>query len=131
MGNLFCCITNRNRRKSFLNYSNNQLIRISNLNDGANILLINSNNSRYTERYYIWYDETENITIGMLLIFLKNYLQNNNYLRINHTYFGNMRYNINASNNMLIREYINICKQNNIYNYHKGIPYIPIINDIM
>ena len=33
-------------------------------------------------KYYLWYDETENITIGMLLTYLKKYLGNHRDFRI-------------------------------------------------
>ena len=121
MGNCFC--TKHFRYSSQKNL--HKFITISNLTDGANILLINNNNHQH---YYIWYDETEHITINSLLIFLKKYLDYPSYFKINNSYFGPHRYSINARNNMLIREYISTCKLYCNYKYHyKGVPYIPII----
>ena len=113
-----CCFSKNHQRL----YS---FIKISDINDGANILLINSNDQK---RYYIWYDETENITIGMLINFLKSYLQTPKHFKINQSYFGTLRYTINARYNMTVNEYISFCKMYSVYKFfYLGIPYIPII----
>lgn len=121
MGNCFC--KKHFRYSSQINLS--KFITISDLKDGANILLINNNNHQH---YYLWYDETENITINSLLLFLKTYLDYPSYFEINRLYFGPDNYSINARNNMLIREYIVTCRYYCDYKYYyKGVPYIPII----
>ena len=113
MGN---CLCNKHR------YNNtNKLIEISSINEGSNILLINTENNM---KYYLWYDETENITIGMLLTYLKKYLGNHRDFRINYKYYREI--NCVIKHNMLLKEYTTISSYNGYKNYYQGTPYVAI-----